>query len=259
MTTLLAIKQRKKTIDTIFRASCAMKAAAVVRVRKVEKWIAEFAESKMLAKTYDQAVLSNLFARFSMNIGPRKRANILIGCSKGMCGDFLSNIKTYFKINKTNEEFWLLFGTKLEAQCTESRFVYFGDVALNEFDLFHTSAMLYNFIKENCITDLVIHHFSKDKIARRMIFSKDLVLDSFKENDSDQDINEEFALFLIMRELYSAMLESALEENRQRLAAMTQARTNAESMGKIIARLYHKARQEKITTELNEITSGNIK
>jgi F-type H+-transporting ATPase subunit gamma len=70
--------------------------------------------------------------------------------------------------------------------------------------------------------------------------------------NNENNVDKDYALLFLANEIYQAMLSSLVAENKQRIIAMTQAKTNAQDMDKILDRLYNKARQEKITTELSE-------
>lgn len=265
---LIALKSRKKTIDMIYRASCAMKAAAVVRVRKIEKCLSDFMIAHEMIESHESKVLESLFLGNVMqdhiNCAQHK-VDVLIACDKGMCGDFMNHISTYFKLNRDNGNYWLVFGSKLEVACSaNAKTIFFGNTFLNQMELFAAANKLSQFLHEHSVCELNFHYFMKDKIIVKTLFSKEKMLEALRLNEGVSDIvtpNEvpqEFGCLLLASYLYTAMLHSMLQENKQRLVAMTQAKTNAEDMGKIIIRLYNKARQEKITLELNEITAGII-
>ncbi len=262
---LIALKSRKKTIDMIYRASCAMKAAAVVRVRKVEKCLADFANSSQMIDATENRILEYVILGHIMNKNAVCKVNIIIACDKGMCGDFMNKISAYFKYHKNNGDYWLVFGSKLESACANNeRTLFFGNTFLDQMELFKAVSRVSDFLKNHSFCEMNLHYFSKDKVVVKQIVSKQRVLDAVRENLDEEtkamadQIPSEYAQILLARYLYSAMLSSMLEENIQRLVAMTQAKTNAEDMGKLIARLYNKARQEKITLELNEITAGIV-
>lgn len=290
MSKLLALKNRKKVIETIYRASSAMKAAASVRVRKIEKSMSEFEKSFDLIQRNSALVLEQLFLPFVMNTKSTARANIIIGCDTGMCGDFASMIKNYFKLqitledqnlekaieDKTGENYWLVFGSKLENVSTRENVKYMGNVSIEGGKILaDVIVVLWDFIHEKQITELVIHHFYKNEIIKHVVFSKQKLMEAFIKNDEVEvnilksrvvenkkmDMNlitYEYGGFFLASVIYKAFLSSLYEENKQRIYAMSQAKTNAESMGKVIDRLYNRARQEKITMELNEITAGII-
>lgn len=259
---LLALKNRRKTINMIYRASSAMKAAAAVRVRKVEGYLEDSLRYENAFGFNNNAViLSQLFLEFAMNKNSTKKANILIGCDKGMCGDFVNALSGYYKKKKDEADFWFVFGAKLEGLCNNPKTIFCSSVNLDQFSMLVAGNIIWRLINQHQICELNLNYFSKDKIVQVPIFSKSLMEKALMvliDQEVDFELHKDMAITFLAKKMYLAMLESALEENKQRLFAMTQAKTNAEDMGKVITRLYNKARQEKITRELTEITAGII-
>ncbi len=270
MPSLLALKNRKKVIETIHRASSAMKAVASMRVRKLEKFIADFETPKSMIENVSSCVLEAIFLRHVMNKDSNTKAEIMIGCDSGMCGDFANVIKNYFTIHSKDKpkSLWILFGAKLESLADKLRFFYSGKISVDAGYVMEAAISLYEFIEQHKIVELTIHYSTKFGIQTMTILSKhmmeaafikneELKNDIFQENKIDFDeICAGYGYFYLANKLYQVFLESMYQENRQRILAMTQAKTNAEDMGKIIDRLYNRARQEKITMELNEIASS---
>lgn len=261
------LKQRKKTIDIIYRASCAMKAAAIVRVRKVEKYLSDFQKCAHILETHTNYLLEQALLQFAMNKNSQNKLDILISCDKGMCGDFLNIVNNYYKFKKDNGNYWLLLGAKLEGQGNDEKHIFLGNTFFAENQLLQIVSKIWEIIQSKEIIELNLHYLSLDKIVVNTIFSAQRMQTALQANINDnltkEKINDHipwhmFGKFVIAQILYKAMLESLLAENKQRLIAMSQAKTNAEDMGKMIARLYNKARQEKITMELSEITAGII-
>jgi F-type H+-transporting ATPase subunit gamma len=56
--------------------------------------------------------------------------------------------------------------------------------------------------------------------------------------------------------LFQAYLDAVVSENVMRMVAMKAATDNAGGLGRTLKRNYNRARQARITTELNEIVSG---
>jgi F-type H+-transporting ATPase subunit gamma len=56
--------------------------------------------------------------------------------------------------------------------------------------------------------------------------------------------------------LFQAFLDSVVSENVMRMVAMKAATDNAGGIGRNLKRSYNRARQARITTELNEIVAG---
>lgn len=251
-----ALKQRKKTVNVIFRLSCAMKAATAVRIRQIEKKISNFVSVKELINEHDEEVLEKIFTPFT-NQNCQNKANIMITCDKGMCGDLINNFNKYLNLYSNNNDYWLIFGAKFEAMAhSDSKKFFFGNTLLDQAAIFNRAQLVYCFLLEKEICELNIHYFAKEKIVNKVIFSKERANQGRLNNEDIQDcvdnINQDYALLFLASELYQAFLSSLLAENKQRIVAMTQAKTNAEDMDKALNRIYNKARQEKITMELSE-------
>ena len=252
MSKMLILKQRKHTINSIYRSSCAMKAAAAIKVRKSENMLSE-----------SEHTLSNIIQEYGLVLKKKfnahvqdleeKKLNLLIGCNKGFCGKFLSDINIYFEqMSKKNKHEWLLIGAKLESLANCKNIKYLCEVFEKEEEIFNLSMQVWQYINRESITHFSIHSFYKSKIKSNEILSKNKQVDYIEFQD------HHMMIFFIAANLTQAIWQSMLEENKQRLIAVEQAKTNAESMAKYIERMYNRARQEKITFELNEITAGIV-
>ncbi|MES3036808.1 MAG: ATP synthase F1 subunit gamma [Bdellovibrionota bacterium] len=82
-------------------------------------------------------------------------------------------------------------------------------------------------------------------------FAQDLIFEPEPQVIIEQLLIKHFDL-----QVYRAMSESVASEHGARMTAMENATNNAKEMIQILTLTYNKARQEKITTELIEITSG---
>lgn len=82
-------------------------------------------------------------------------------------------------------------------------------------------------------------------------FSKDLIYEPSPEEMIQQLLVKHFDL-----QVYRTMSESVASEHGARMTAMENASNNAKAMIESLTLTYNKLRQEKITTELIEITSG---
>lgn len=276
MPTLIALKNRKKVIQNILRISTAMKAAASVKMRKAQIHIEEFQPFSELTNASAASIMESLFLPFIMKKDAKNTLNILIGCDNGLCGDFFNKLKTYFshqiRFSKEENQIWMLIGSKFENLCNNDKHIFAGSASLDSAKIYSIAARLYAFIAEKDVATLIVHYFHETEIKQMVIFSKETLFHAFSENyQSECDnsttgtsfcnldlniISTDYAIFFLSSKLYQILLKSMYEENKQRIYAMSQAKTNAESMEKLVNRLYNRARQEKITLALNEITTG---
>jgi F-type H+-transporting ATPase subunit gamma len=91
-------------------------------------------------------------------------------------------------------------------------------------------------------------HHQSEKVAG---FSKDFIYEPSPEEMIQQLLVKHFDL-----QVYRTMSESVASEHGARMTAMENASNNAKAMIESLTLTYNKLRQEKITTELIEITSG---
>lgn len=73
---------------------------------------------------------------------------------------------------------------------------------------------------------------------------------------SAEEILDELLPRTIKIQLYQCFLDAIVSEHAMRRVAMKAATDNAGGLGRVLKRNYNRARQAKITTELNEIVSG---
>lgn len=71
-----------------------------------------------------------------------------------------------------------------------------------------------------------------------------------------KDLLDELLPRSVKVSLFQAFLDAAVSENVMRMVAMKAATDNAGGLGRTLKRSYNRARQARITTELNEIVSG---
>ena len=91
--------------------------------------------------------------------------------------------------------------------------------------------------------------FTEDKNAAQ--FSKELIFEP-----SAEEIIEDLLIKHFDLQVYRTMSESVAAEHGARMTAMENATNNAKTVINNLTLTYNKLRQEKITTELTEITSG---
>ena len=269
MSNLTVLKNRRNSIEVILRASIAMSAVANVRIRRVSSYIEKAEKFFSGFEAFASQIRESIYLPFIMNKEKGHKLNILIGCDKGLCGNFYSSVKSYFKIkSKKDDDIWMLLGQKTSSLANKNRFVFFGDLNLDIEAIFAKTFEIWSFIKSEFIQELDIHYYSKTGITKKTVFSVDLIKKDLQNNikvESDlfghidekekfekEDL-EEAAVFLLGKEIFSAVLESSLQENKKRSISMEKAKNNARTMCEEMKILYNKLRQEKVTNDLSEI------
>lgn len=270
MTILQELKRRKTTIDVIFRASTAMRIVSTVRIRRINKQMKDLIAFSQKFEKIKNQIFEEIYLPYVMDKDANVNINVLIGCDKGLCGDFFQSLKTYFNIYfKKSEDNWLFFGEKLSSLAKHTRTIFEGKIPTKDDEIFTVAIRFWRLIKHESVGEITLHYFTKQGIVAKKIFSRALIQNALQENIKPQaktfseeethfELPEEFGIIFLMNELNLALHESALQENTKRSIAMEQATRNAKEMSNNILRLYHRERQEMITGELSEITAGII-
>lgn len=249
MSSLVHLKNRKIAVNSVLRSNMAFKAVAIVKIQKAHKML------HAVYSNYDLVLKQDLFSSRSVN-NSKNVVNVLIGCDKGMCGDFLNNIINFFKFSvKNSNDFWCLIGEKL-IHFANNKNVFSYHSAFNEFEIFNLATNLYSLLNKLEAIEFNVHYFSNYKIKKITIFNLDF--DKMIEKKSKAIVEESkfFEVLSIATYLSKAIYESVLSENKQRVIMLEQAKTNAENMKHKIHCLLNRIRQDNITCELNEIVSG---
>ncbi len=134
---------------------------------------------------------------------------------------------------------------KLLAKYTEDHYDEIR-IVYNEFK----SAIAQNVVAET-ILPVSIEHSNFNKENNPTHFSDDMVFEPAPEKIIEKLLVKHFSL-----QVYRCMSESVAAEHGARMTAMENATNNAKEMINGLTLTYNKLRQEKITTELTEITSG---
>lgn len=78
----------------------------------------------------------------------------------------------------------------------------------------------------------------------------------YEFSPSPRELLDELLPRSVKVSLFQAFLDAVVSENVMRMVAMKSATDNAGGLGRTLKRSYNRARQARITTELNEIVSG---
>lgn len=239
MSSLRHIKAKIGTIESYLRSNNAMKSVASVRISKYKKKI------KLLKLV--ESITQN-FRYSTKKEEEKKTLEVIIGCNQGMCGSFLSNVSNYIKKQVkeiSDNEYIHVLGEKfleynLHVNINTEKIVSTSSGFLN------TSKNIYNFIQKNNITDINFHYSDSNKIIK-------------KEVIKERDINSKYCIYemlwitvMIMEAVYT----SGFYENKERVLALEQAKTNAEKMQKKAYNELNRIRQDTITNDLAEIIAG---
>ena len=210
---------------------------------------------------------------------------VVLTSDRGLCGGFNSNINRFadnyirdnknkyekmdfFFIGRKGHDFFAKKGmkpveyiTKLDKDISFDLASHVADRLLKQYlsGDYDEIQLVYNEFKSaisQVVTAETLIPISPDKSTfteerNKAQFSKELIFEPNAET-----IIEDLLIKYFDLQVYRSMSESVASEHGARMTAMENATNNAKAVINTLTLTYNKLRQEKITTELTEITSG---
>lgn len=200
---------------------------------------------------------------------------IIIASNKGLCGSYNINIyrkllEGYTESERRNLKV-IAFGKYAEKVAKKLRvetLASFTHPVLTSDDAHATATMIIDWYKENKIgtVRLLYTHFTSattftPDLVQILPFSSEGQPDTRGEPrygyEPDQEtVLSEIIPMMIHNIIYGAVLESYASEHSARMFAMKSATDNASELQDELKLFYNRARQERVTQEIAEITSG---
>lgn len=280
MENLKAIKERIKTVNSIIKATNAMKMVSTVklaRVNNINRYSKKCAE--ILFDMFSKATRELIFEQerdywFSPKKG--KTLIIILFIDQGFCGSFQQ-----FLQDKANETIKQHPGAYIEVVGKKGENFVQNNLHLDEDsniisseDVSHYDIQAYvkllsklvsKYIKEHSVSEVhvVSGEFKNVLVQRakcRVVFpapTDDITRSQYTKIESDRIdfVNEVFDMYL--QKLFTGiMTEHLVAELSARVMAMDNSVRNAKDMFEKLNGLYNSVRQAKITQELTEIVSS---
>ena len=292
MDNLKTIKNRIKTVDSIIKATNAMKMVSTVKLAKVNNSNKFSKESAgylftMLSKVAKEALFEqSLDANFWLKRTTGKTLVIILSTEQGFCGSFNQFISECSQktIKQNTGAFVEIFGKKA-SHIPFNKAVLKNKYAITDrFDIKATSNMLSKLVLDYVINHGVFNVFVisgefKNVLVQRakstQIFPIDSVVSSTdplvsKADSREQEAEEQYTeiegnkqkvieeiFYMYLTKLFTALVtEHLLSELSARTMAMDNSVKNAKDMFEKLSTLYNRIRQAKITQELTEIVSS---
>ncbi len=285
MASTIALRRRIKTAQNISKTTRAMQMIAASRLKRAQEaalssrpYVTKLVEvSRNLAPKKDIDAI-DLHPYMRNEKITEKTLYIVISPDKGLCGGLITNlVREYIKYKGDNSSF-ITIGKKIEAPIASS--------SKNLIASFPFGNTLPSFDVVFPIVKLVDEYFLQKKVDSvkiitthfESVFAQTPRIDTLlpvrieeageKEQSSQGDSRvfepskKELLPALLKRYiemvLYQHLLESYASEQAARMISMQNATNNAKDIVSALTLLYNKARQEKITNEILDISSASV-
>ena len=284
MPSTLALRRRIKTAQNISKTTRAMQMIAASKLKRAQ-------QAAMASRPYVEK-LSSLAQNLAPNLpaGRQETSDVLhaylrttkvsgktlyivISPDKGLCGGLNTNLfKEYLKYNKDEKNLFLAVGKKIESIA--------GSTTKNLIASFHVGSTLPSFEMVSPIAAIIDEYFTSGKVDSVQIVSTHFtsvfsqtpqvtqllpVVLPQETATSDKLIEPnpvELLPALLKRyvdmTIYQNLLENYASFQASQMIAMQNATNNAKDIVAELTLLYNKVRQEKITSEILDISSAAV-
>ncbi|HEX7042746.1 MAG TPA: ATP synthase F1 subunit gamma [Patescibacteria group bacterium] len=288
MPSTLALRRRIKTAQNISKTTKAMQMIAASKLKRAQQ--ATLATRPYVEKLTTLA--QNIAAKIDTTepISPLLQSNsntgktlyIVISPDKGLCGALVTNvIKEYLKFNRDEKSLFVVVGKKIENVASST--------TKNLLASFHAGSTLPTFDQVTPITEIINEYYGGQKVDNvkvitthfNSVFSQSpQIIDllpvklTVSENVKKPEVSQtpdytliepspaEILPALLKRyvemNLFQHLLENYVSFQAAQMIAMQNATNNAKDIVEGLTLLYNKLRQEKITSEILDISSASV-
>lgn len=288
MANLKEIRARIESTKNTQQITKAMKLVSAAKLRKAQHNIVNMRPYALTLRRMisDIAITQKVVHPLMVSkLEVKKVLLVVLTSDRGLCGAFNTNInksaENYFKQNSSKYEkidfffigrrandFFVKRGVKpvesmlkldkaisykLASEVSERLLMNYTEGSYDEVRIVYNefkSAIAQNVVTET-ILPVSVEHSHFDDESNEAHFSDDMAFEPAPEKIIEKLLVKHFNL-----QVFRCMSESIAAEHGARMTAMENASNNARDMINSLTLTYNKLRQEKITTELTEITSG---
>lgn len=273
------IKQKIKSVGSIKKITKTMEMVSAAKMKKstdAALTLRPFHEEAQ--SVLEDLSLDPLAAHELLNHnGADAEAVVLIASNKGLCGSY--NINVYRKLLEAYSEedrkrlkivAFGKYAEKVAKKLHLETLASFNHPVLTGDDARVVAHMLVDWYKEGRIgtVRILYTHFTSattftPTLLQLLPFSSEGEPDSAGEPRYEYEPDQDTVLSMIIpmmihNIIYGAILESQASEHSARMFAMKNATDNASELQNELKLFYNRARQEKVTQEISEITSGAL-
>jgi F-type H+-transporting ATPase subunit gamma len=271
------IKQKIKSVGNIKKITKTMEMVSAAKMKKA----IDNAHTLRPFYTEAQTVLQDLSLDASIrhelltHNGVPGEVVIIVASNKGLCGSYNINVyrkllEAYSDADRKNLKV-IAFGKyseKVAKKLHVETLASFIHPVLTSDDAHATATMIINWYKEKKVgtVRILYTHFTSGStftptLTQLLPFSSEGKPDTHGEpryayEPSQETVLETIIPMMLHNIIYGAVLESYASEHSARMFAMKSATDNASDLQADLKLFYNRARQEKVTQEIAEITSG---
>jgi F-type H+-transporting ATPase subunit gamma len=271
------IKEKIKSVGSIKKITKTMEMVSAAKMKKA----IDNAHTLRPFREEAQHVLEDISLdpqtrhEFLKHNGASGEVVVIVASNKGLCGSY--NVNIYRKLleaysEEDRKELKIIafgkYAEKVAKKLHLETLASFNHAVLTSVDAHATTTMIVDWYKAKTIgtVRILYTHFTSGSVftptlLQLLPFSSEGKPDTRGEPryayEPDQDVVLSKIIPMMLHNIiYSAVLESSASEHSARMFAMKSATDNAKELQDELKLYYNRARQEKVTQEIAEITSG---
>lgn len=288
MASLKDIRARIESTKNTQQITKAMKMVSAAKLRRAQNNIVNMRPyATTLIKVIADIAVTQRVAHplLTLKQDHKKVLVIVLSSDRGLCAGFNANINKfidqYYKTNSQGLEKmdFLFIGKKSAEFFQRKKFPIVDVITKLDREISHqlaakvTDRLMTHFLEGDYDEIRMVYNEFKSAISQVVVSETLLPVDLSKQTFDKQEGSVGFAVDMIFEpspekiidellrkhfsiQVYRCMSESVASEHGARMSAMESATNNAKAMINTLTLTYNKLRQEKITTELIEITTG---
>lgn len=281
MADTLALRRRIKTAQNISKTTRAMQMIAASKLKRAQNAVVASRPyvEKITTLTQNLAPKDTISEALHPFMQQRKNTGktlyIFIGPDKGLCGGMVTNlIREYIKIRHNNNALFITVGKKMQGPIASA-----GKNLLASFPFgnvlpsFEQILPIIEIISEQYLKQqvdevkIVATHFNTvfsqvptvvDLLPVKLTEEKVSLPEDVVFEPSKEELLPDLLKRYIEMVVFQQFLESYASYNAAQMIAMQNATNNAKDIVNDLQLLYNKARQEKITKEILDISSAAV-
>jgi len=273
---LQQLKKRIKTSESIAQIARAMEMIAASKIRRAQESVEKHNPYARKIKYMVQKILTDknlhdITKKFLKEKSSKKLVYI-ISPDRGLCGGLAVNLFKKVSSYVDSADYVVAIGKKAAKNATKCGYNIFASFGMstdfpNFSDMYPMIDIVKKFYFSGEVTKVsaIYTEFKNIRVQEPIIEEIFPVKPdkSFEENGIDyifepdsRRVLKEMLPYYFEVEFYSALMNAYVSEQAARMAAMKNAKDNANDISESLTNIYNKSRQEKITNEILDLANG---